>query len=736
MDRTNREPNYPSASLECSPANPTPETLSSAIIAWTDEHAPQGIFTTDCDLRLTSWNQWLEHHSRLRAEQVLGKPLVEVIPSLLERRLHHYYRDALLGESKLLSRSLHGFLLPLPPTVIGGPFAHMQQSARIGPLVLAGGICGTITIIEDVTEREWQHGVLRQARQRSELLARTLARLISIRDADELVREIYIQMSLPLRLDYCMHYVLEPDSQRLELHSAGVSDNKHEQCALLELGQALCATVLHTRERVLLNHIQQQQGASTEAFRKFGLTAFAGFPLLMDNRLLGTLCFGARSRDAFTNEDVQLLFTISQYAAIALDRARQEHQLRLSEERFRYMADTVPGFIFTAGPDGSLDYLNSRFYEITGMQPGSGLGYGWMQALEPAEMERVNRRWQQCLATGQSYNMECRIRDRHGKLRWYYAVARPITDQKNRISKWFGAAADIQELQQTHEELTQAQQKLADHAASLERQVEQRTVQLRETIRHLESFSYTVAHDLRAPIRHIESYASMLLEDYGGQLDEKARQFLTNMGRAAHRLDALTQDVLNYTRVATEKTVLRSVDPEQVLQDVLVMNPELQSPNVEVTILRPLPPVLADETLLSQCFSNYLSNAAKFMKPGGIPRIVIGADPAPGLVLHPAAPTGESRSQGGTHAHEARRETPRGAPRLRLWVQDNGIGIAPDAQRKIFGIFQRARGVGNIPGTGIGLAIVTKAVERMHGVCGVESAPGEGSRFWIELEAA
>src|SRR5688572_30261893 len=162
---TGRNGNSPAENPMPQPAQSTAQ-LNNAILVWTHELAPHGIFTTDQDLRITSWNHWLERHSTLRADQVVGRPLPEILPSVIKRNLDKYFADALRGEVKVLSRALHGYLLPLPPSVSGTGFTHMQQSARIAPLLLEGKVCGTITMIEDVTEREWQNGILRESEER------------------------------------------------------------------------------------------------------------------------------------------------------------------------------------------------------------------------------------------------------------------------------------------------------------------------------------------------------------------------------------------------------------------------------------------------------------------------------------------------------------------------------------------------------------------------------------------
>src|SRR5688572_7108825 len=154
------------------------QQLDAAILVWTHELAPHGIFTTDTELRITSWNHWLETHSMFRAEQVVGKSLLKIVPSLSERRLDAYFRDALQGEVKVLSTALHRYLLPFPPPLADSGFSHMQQSARIAPLMLEGKVRGTITVIEDVTEREWLNNETRHEQERQELLSETLAHLL------------------------------------------------------------------------------------------------------------------------------------------------------------------------------------------------------------------------------------------------------------------------------------------------------------------------------------------------------------------------------------------------------------------------------------------------------------------------------------------------------------------------------------------------------------------------------
>lgn len=228
--------------------------------------------------------------------------------------------------------------------------------------------------------------------------------------------------------------------------------------------------------------------------------------------------------------------------------------------------------------------------------------------------------------------------------------------------------------------------------------------ELQEANQQLEAFSYSVSHDLRGPLRSLKGFAEILLEDYAPQLDETAQGYLNKLISSAARMEQLTRDLLEYSRIVREDMKLERVSLDELLTEVFAMNTVLQSSSVEIAVDRHLLPVMAQPTLLSQCLSNLLSNAVKFVRSDLKPKVNIRTEP-----------------------HQ---------DRVRIWVEDNGIGIDPAHHKKVFGIFERVGNVKAHEGTGIGLAIVARAVQRMGGQYGLESALGQGSRFWIELPAA
>jgi len=251
--------------------------------------------------------------------------------------------------------------------------------------------------------------------------------------------------------------------------------------------------------------------------------------------------------------------------------------------------------------------------------------------------------------------------------------------------------------------LLQARDRLADRAGELERLVTERTEKLREMVGELEAFSYSVAHDLRAPLRAVQGFSTALLNEHADRLDETGRSYLQRMERAAIRMDQLIQDVLSYTKLLREVPMgVIALDP--LLRDLIDTYEDWQPPRANIQIDGKLPDVFGNEALLGQCLFNLLSNAVKFVTPGTLPRVRVWAEYLP--------------------------------DHIRIWVVDNGVGIASENHTRVFRMFERLYATSEYSGTGIGLTIVRKAMERMGGRVGFDSEFGKGSRFWLELKQA
>lgn len=269
----------------------------------------------------------------------------------------------------------------------------------------------------------------------------------------------------------------------------------------------------------------------------------------------------------------------------------------------------------------------------------------------------------------------------------------PIRDGEGHIVGASKIARDVTALRT-------AQEQLRAHAAQLEEKVRERTAKLEETIAELEAFSYSLSHDMRAPLRAIQSFSEIILQDFGEKIPD-AVVYLQKVISAANRLDRLVQDVLSFARLSRAEVRVVSLDLDRLVREILQERPELQEPKARVVVEGALLPVSGDEASLTQCLTNLLSNAVKFVPRGVKPTVNLS--------------------------------TERVGERVRISVRDNGIGIREKDKTRLFAIFQRLEAAREYEGTGVGLAIVRKAAERMRGGVGVESEEGKGSTFWIEL---
>lgn len=250
-----------------------------------------------------------------------------------------------------------------------------------------------------------------------------------------------------------------------------------------------------------------------------------------------------------------------------------------------------------------------------------------------------------------------------------------------------------------------AQAALAAHAAELEERVDERTAELSEINRELDAFAYSVSHDLRAPLRAMHGFAAAVIEDESEALTATGRQFLDRIIAAAERMETLINDLLEYGRLSRIELRPEAVDLDDVVAHVrVVLDAEIASLAAHIDVEAPLGSVRAHPATVTHVVANLMSNAVKYRQPEHEPMIRISARQVDDMI--------------------------------RLSVEDDGLGIAPEHLDRIFHPFERLHGIEAYAGTGIGLAVVRRGVERMGGRCGVESRLGEGSRFWIELPGA
>lgn len=281
---------------------------------------------------------------------------------------------------------------------------------------------------------------------------------------------------------------------------------------------------------------------------------------------------------------------------------------------------------------------------------------------------------------------------------------------------------------QAEEALRQARDDLVRANADLERKVEKRTAQLVEANANLQTFTYHAAHDLRSPLRTIQIFSNLAMEDCGEKLGPEGRSLLERVVGSAEQMQQLLNDLLEYSKMSQAELKLVPMNLRKAVSEALALSDEeIASKNAVVTVAQPLPEVIGHLATVVLLINNLISNALKFVPPGVQPQIRIWAQER----------SLESGSDARLEDEPSRRpEAPPSSVQgavVRLWVEDNGIGIAPEYLQKIFGAFERLHNKQDYPGSGLGLAIVRKGAERIGGRVGVESEPDKGSRFWLEL---
>jgi len=250
--------------------------------------------------------------------------------------------------------------------------------------------------------------------------------------------------------------------------------------------------------------------------------------------------------------------------------------------------------------------------------------------------------------------------------------------------------------------IAERQVKLHSFNAEIEAEVKARTAELTTVNRQMETFCYSMSHDLKAPLRGIQSFSTLLVHDHGQVLNGEAREYVSRIQQSAGRMNRMVNDLLEYSRVSTAKFSLTPTDLSKVTEEALrLLSAEIEGQAALIQVDPELGVVLGHEATLLQVMLNLLGNALRYGKLGVPPRVLV-------------------RSEGRDN-------------RIRISVQDNGIGIAAQYHQKIFEVFERVPTPNTQDSTGIGLAIVAKSVERLGGTVGLESQPGAGTTFWFEL---
>jgi len=419
---------------------------------------PALISYIDSDLRYRFVNREYELWFGLPREALLGKSMHELMGEAAMERLEPHIASALAGQEVHFETDV---------TYLEGG-TRWIEAHYVPDRDTRGGVAGFYVLILDATERRQMERALRESEQR---LRATFERAaVGIVELDQDDRLTAVNDRLCQILGYRRQELL-----RMSIHDLTAPEDR-------ELNRQLHAQ-LHDRQLDTFSYEKRylKRDATT-------IWVHVAVSAIRD-------AAGGESRHIGTIEDIT-------------DRKRAEEALRESEERHRTITETMPHLVWRTGPDGGLEYVNSKWTDYTGLSLAQSAGSGWMQALDPADAPRVKALWSEAVRSRTAFNCDYRLRSHTGTYRWFKSWGVPLRNDQGAVVNWFGACTDI-------DDVFKAREILARDRDELERTVAERTEKLQEMVAELETFSYSIAHDMRGPLRAMQGFADAVLEDYG-----------------------------------------------------------------------------------------------------------------------------------------------------------------------------------------------------------------------------
>ncbi|MES2732185.1 MAG: PAS domain S-box protein [Bacteroidota bacterium] len=369
-------------------------------------------------------------------------------------------------------------------------------------------------------------------------------------------------------------------------------------------------------------------------------------------------------------------------------RKHAEQAVRRSEEKFRFMTEFIPQIVWTANPDGQLDYYSGRWMEYTGLTLQESMGKGWYTSLHPDDYQATIDSWDKAREATKEYKIEHRLRHKEGEYRWFQTHALPLRDAKGKIIKWFGTATDIESERQNLEMLN-----------SMKEELSRKNEELSRINVDLDTFVYTASHDLRAPINTLQGLMAMFTRKLDGVLDEGDDKLLGLIDISITKLLGVIHDLSEISKIQKDlESEKESVDIRELLIDIQSdLTPIIIESGVQITADFQVDSVLYARKNVRTILYNLLSNAIKY----------------------------RSRTRP-AQVHLATRIEHNN---LVLSVSDNGLGLSPIQLSKLFSLFKRFHN--HTEGSGIGLYMIKRIVENNGGRIEVDSVEGQGTTFTV-----
>ncbi|MGB8193746.1 MAG: PAS domain-containing protein, partial [Chitinophagaceae bacterium] len=375
-----------------------------------------------------------------------------------------------------------------------------------------------------------------------------------------------------------------------------------------------------------------------------------------------------------------------------------EMALRESENRFRTLAETLPQMVWMMDAEGNIEYGSKQWKEYSGVDD---MREAWDYMMHPNDKFPVTEHWKEIFAKGKEYHHEMRLKDSTGEYRWFHSAGIPVKNETGKVIKWIGALTDIHE------------QKL--FSEKLEKLVDERTKELYRSNEDLQQFAHVASHDLKEPVRKIRIFGGRLAQEFAKDLPEKAKMYLNKIESAATRAYAMIDGVLIYSSLDGQDLLAEKLDLDEMIGSIESDLEVLISQKGATIHHNGLPEIEGSFTLIYQLFYNLVNNSLKFSRDDRAPLIEIRSE-----AVH-ATDLIKSGLKENENAY------------VKLIVRDNGIGFSEGEAGRIFKTFSRLHSKDQYEGTGLGLALCKKIVERHRGAISASGEENIGAIFEIIL---
>ncbi|MEP6572886.1 MAG: PAS domain S-box protein [Gemmatimonadota bacterium] len=559
---------------------------------------------------------------------------------------------------------------------------------------------------------------------------------------DELLDELLVRVRTIFGCDTGSILLLSEDGTTLTPRASRGLTNETQDDFKIPVGRGVAGRIAAERQPLIILDLSKHEVVSP--LLRTSIRSLVGAPLMAQNRLIGVIICGSRTQRLFSREDVALLELVAERAAVAIERVRLfeaeraalvqvEQAARRKDEAFSLLDAVFEGApVGISFIDRSLRYVrvNEALAQMNGQPAAAHLGQR-MEDVVPDLAPKVTLLIDGIFATGApllNYELSGRTEATPGLQFWlvnYY----PIRDAEGEIIYVAATSTDITERKRLEQELRHHALRLEERVAERTEAVETRARELSRSNADLEQFAYVASHDLQEPLRMVTNFTQLLARRYVGKLGKDADEFIGFAVDGVDRMHRLITDLLSYSRVGQRTADIVPTDLDVVLEAVRShLAPAIAESGAEITI-DALPTVFADSTQMLQLFQNLVGNALKF-RGASPPRIHLSAER---ITRKPGSDRRKERGATERTPPPLDRRVQSAAPEWLISVSDNGMGIPAEHAERIFVIFQRLHARDEYPGTGIGLAICKRIVERHGGRIWVEPRPEGGSVFRLTL---